>query len=456
MIIFNMLASLIYAVIIGIISSITNKGFSMEILHMSLLDFFILQIFLLIFELYIKSSSKEIKLVKKSKYLNFFKGIIDYERRNVTNEVTEKLVLLSMDKCLEYCRLDTNQNILVSVVEMREVRNMLISSSNERKWFCGHEQFQISDLDDFELIILFYDSYSELFQLYKQFENRLLDDRLLFYRRHEEIRFKSYFLFDEKYAIVEDKEGCYWIYSDPNVVDAYIKDFISNQKKSVQFGRTQNQDSLFLNQSIKEFYGDGNVPEIHLGKIGNVGKNILDLGTGAGRLLSYFTDSSKYEVIAMDKDETALNECKKNYGIYPHIKFIWEEFNENSFQSNQFDLIIAFNSLYHTDRASISKVISRVKYILKPGGYFLLTLKTLEGNEKVYQHAGELFPKEPENTFINTEFPDYYLPHHFCNKEEIDIYLGKFSKVIYKEEIPFKEHNGDIVQGRGFFYILQK
>ena len=86
----------------------------------------------------------------------------------------------------------------------------------------------------------------------------------------------------------------------------------------------------------------------------------------------------------------------------------------------------------------------------------MLTLKTLDGNEKVYRHAGELYPEKPENTFINTEFPDYYLPHHFCDNEEIDMYLNKFSNVVYKEEIPYEEHNGVIVQGRGFFFILQK
>ena len=101
-------------------------------------------------------------------------------------------------------------------------------------------------------------------------------------------------------------------------------------------------------------------------------------------------------------------------------------------------------------------MINRIKQILKPGGYFLLTLKTLEGNEKIYKHAGELYPDKPENTFVNTDFPDYYLPHHFCDDEEISMYLNKFSKVIFKEEIPYKEHNDVIVQGRGFFYILQK
>lgn len=368
----------------------------------------------------------------------------------------DKLVFLSLEKCLNYCRLDKNENILVSVDVMKEIIDMLNCSSGKRRMFCRLEQFQIKDIDNYDFIIIFYDNYAQLFKLYKQYGNQLVNNKILFYRRHEEIEFKSYYIFNNQYAVVEDKDNFYWIYSNPDIVDAYTRDFIAIKKKSVQYGKTQSQDSLFLNQSIKEFYGDGNIPELHLDKLDKIGKKILDLGTGAGRILNYFTDSSKYEVVAMDKDETALNECKSNYGFYSNIKFLWEEFNECSFQPNQFDLIIAFNSLYHTDRATLSKVVSRIKQILKQDGYFLFTLKTLEGNEQVYQHAGELYPEKPENTFINTEFPDYFLPHHFCDEEEIDNYLRKFSKVLYKEEIPFKQYNGDIVQGRGFFYMLQK
>lgn len=453
----NTIISFIYAIIIAIISSFENKGFNTGILHFALFDFLVVQIFLLVLEMYRERLSKEVRFLKEQKYKKIITGLMEYDEKENIDQVKEKLVSFALEKCLEYCKLEQNQDIRISKTIMKEIKDMLVASAKERKCFYKIKHFQISDLERFDSIIIFYNSYSELYKLNEIYGKQLVNEKLSFYRKHEEIEFKSYYVFDERYAIVEEIEENYVIYSRHDIVLNYIKDFVANEKKSVPFGRTQGQDSLFRNQAIKEFYGDGNIPDIHLDKIiDSIGRKILDLGTGAGRLLSYFTDESKFEVIAMDKDETALNVCKQNYGEYNNIDFLWSEFDENSFQVNQFDMVIAFNSLYHTDRASILNVISRVKQILKPGGYFLLTLKTLEGNEKVYKHAGELFPEKPENTFINTEFPDFYLPHHFCDNEEIDMYINKFTGVVYREEIPYEEHNGVIVQGRGFFFILQK
>lgn len=453
----NTLISFIYAVIIAIISSVGNNGFNTEILHLALFDFLIVQIFLIVLEMYRDRSSKEIEFLKKKKYQELVNSLIEFDKEEDTDQVKKKLVLLALKECTEYCNFKQNQNIQISVTAMNELKGMLISSTAERKYFCSIKHFQISDIEKFDVVIVFYDSYSELYFLEQLYGEQLINKKLTFYRSHKETDFRSYYIFGEQYSIVEDREGCYILYSNHDIILRYIQDFSANAARSVPFGRTQSQDSLFQNQAIKEFYGDGNIPNIHLNEIANnIGRTILDIGTGAGRLLSYFTDATKYEVIAMDKDKTALNECKKNYSSYPHITFLWEEFNENSFKSKQFDVIIAFNSLYHTDRANISKIINRIKQILKPGGYFLFTLKTLEGNEKIYRHAGELYPEKPENTFINTGFPDYYLPHHFCDTDEISIYLNKFSKVVFKEEIPYKEHDGVIVQGRGFFFILQK
>ncbi len=454
--IINTIISFVYAVIIAIISSFENQGFNVKILHFALFDFLVVQIFLLVIEMYRERLSREARFLKVQKYKKFITGLMEYHEKEDIDQVKEKLVLFSLEKCLEYCKLEQNQDIRISKTIMKEIKEMLVALAKERKCFYKIKHFQISDIERFDSIIIFYNSYSELYKLNEIYGKQLVNEKLSFYRKHEEIEFKSYYIFDEQYAIVEDIEENYLIYSRHDIVLNYIKDFVANEKKSVPFGRTQGQDSLFRNQAIKEFYGDGNIPNIHLDKIDSIGRKILDLGTGAGRLLSYFTDESKFEVIAMDKDETALNVCKQNYSAYNNIDFLWSEFDENSFQVNQFDMVIAFNSLYHTDRASILNVISRVKQILKPGGYFLLTLKTLEGNEKVYKHAGELFPEKPENTFINTEFPDFYLPHHFCDDEEIDMYINKFNGIVYREEIPYEEHNGVIVQGRGFFYILQK
>lgn len=454
--IINTIISFAFSAIIAIATSYFDGGFSVALIRPALYDFFIVQIFLAVLEIYLERFSKERKFLNEKQNQELVKQLVAYKSKP-KNLVTSKLISLSLEECIKFCKLNVADSYYFPATMVLPIINLLTESTTKKLYFCSLNKFAVEDINIFDTIIVFYDDYTQLYRFFKKYEdNTQIRKKLLFYRRHEDIELNCYYIFDNKYVFVKNKEYAFCIYSDTSTIEAYIKDFDAIKQKSVPWGKTQGQDSLFKNQSIKEFYGDGNVPNIYLEKMGNIGENILDLGTGAGRLLSYFTDSTKYHVIALDKDETALKECKKNYGQYSHISFIWDEFTENSFGPNQFDLVIAFNSLYHTDRANILKAIKRVKQILKPGGYFLLTLKTLEGNEMIYQHAGELVPEKPENTFINTDFPDYYLPHHFCDIAEIEVYLSMFSKVVFQEEIPFRQHNGDIVQGRGFLYILQK
>lgn len=60
--IFNTFISLVYAIIIAAVSSKTDEGFSANILHMALFDFFVVQIFLLVFEMFLVISSKEVDI----------------------------------------------------------------------------------------------------------------------------------------------------------------------------------------------------------------------------------------------------------------------------------------------------------------------------------------------------------------------------------------------------------
>ncbi len=353
--IINTIISLSYAVIVAIISSMGGNVLNAETLHFALFDFFMVQIFLLVIEIYRGVSSEEMKFLKKPNYRKYIEGLMEFDKSGNASPIKEKLVLSSLSKCLEYCRMKENQDVRLSITAMKEVKDMLVVSSKERKYFCRMEHFQTSDIDNFDFVIIFYNTYSELYPFEQHFGKLLASKKVTFYRKHEETNIASYYLFDENYTIVEEKDSNYILYSNREIVLEYIKDFAAHRLKSVPLGKTQSQDSLFLNQAIKEFYGDGNIPNIHLDKIPTgIGRKILDLGTGAGRLLNYFTDASKYEVIAMDKDKTALEECKRNFREYSHIEYVWDKFDENSFQSNQFDIIIAFNSLYHTDRANIS------------------------------------------------------------------------------------------------------
>lgn len=452
----NSVISFVGAIVIAFIS-VFFTGTNADILHYALYDFFIIQIFLFLLEIYIDIFSDFKKLMQQEPYRELIQQLDIYEKKQRDDELLDKVLSIAIEECVRYTKMQSIDSCQVSSYMAERIFKTLLPKSSIIYLFCDYKQFQRSFVEIFTEIVVFYDNYEQLYRFFRKFEDLpSVKNKVRFYRRHEETPFRTYFIIDNKYIVLENSIGSYLIQSNSDTMKKYLADFSVVKAKSVTWGKTQYQDSLFLNQSIKEFYGDGNVPDLHLDKISGTYKKILDLGTGAGRLLYHFTDSNQFDITAMDKDDTALSECKKSFQQYSHISYVSSEFNEDSFAPDMFDMVIAFNSLYHTDRASILKVIKRVKMILKKGGYFLFTLKTLEGNETIYKNARELIPEKPENTYIDTAFPDYYLPHHFCNDEEVQLYLNMFSSVIYSEEIPYREHNGDIVQGRGFYFILQK
>ena len=456
-IIINSLVSFIVSVVIIGISLIDKENSIQECLRFGLYDFIILEVFLMVLELYIYFFSDYLSLLKNKKYRNFLKNLSSFVAEKNNNLVIKCIIKILLEECEEYCKSSNISSFTTSVYLIDRIKNELCHKCKTKKFLCDIKDFCSDYINQFDETVVFYNNYAELYRFSRLFAQiSLTDGNVKFYRRNETSSLKTFFILDHKYVFVKRDVQFYNIYMDENLVQRYIEDFIKIKNESVLWGKTQEQDSLFLNQSVREFYGDGNIPELHLDKIQTEYNTILDLGTGTGRLLYYFRDSGKYQVTAMDKDSMVIDECCKKFGQHSHIKFLNEEFNEMSFEPQKFDIVIAYNSLYHTDRTTMYKIISRVKIILKDGGHFLLTLKTLEGNESLYKNAREIIPEHPENTFLDTKFPDYYLPHHFCDNEEIDMYIRMFSKVIYRESIPYKEYNGDIVQGEGIYLILQK
>lgn len=449
--------SFVFAVITGIISYFSASFSFAETLRWSLYDFLFLQIFLIVLEIYKDYTSEVRNLMKKEKYISLMQNLNHYEEENENRDfVLDELLSILIEECKQYCRLESVNGQTISM----RLAELLIKSLSEKKLrryvVCHIKQFSKRYVDKSTETVVLYEDYTDLYKSSVNFSELSGKYEIQFYRKRREVQVDSFCLINDNLLLIERDENNCWIYTTKEEIEKYSDKFKEIRDQAVCFGMTQPDDSLFMFQSIKEFYGPGNLPDLHLEKIKESFRKILDIGTGSGRILQYFIDSAKYEVIAMDTDRVALEDCKKEYGRYNHIAIRNEEFTEKSFSANMFDLVIAFNSLYHTTRSNIYTRINRVHTILKNGGYFILTLKTLEGNENIYRNADELIPEKPEHTYLKTLFPDSYLPHHFCDSEEINLYINMFSEVVYHEDIPFKMHDNDIVQGKGVFYILRK
>lgn len=210
--------------------------------------------------------------------------------------------------------------------------------------------------------------------------------------------------------------------------------------------------SIWIWPEIYDHYSTA-PPNLHLEKLEPPVRTVLDIGCGVGRALELFALMG-CEVTGIDEDSHAIELCQNKFRdrkIGP-IKFINDRFRDGSLNDAKFDVVIAYNSIYHCKKEEFFSVIKHISKILNPGGYLLLTVKTVDGNQAVFEGATQIEP----NTWIGCNYPDYQVVHHFCTYEEIAEIEALFSKTVYKEEIPLVRSDGMIVQGQGFYMMLRK
>lgn len=125
---------------------------------------------------------------------------------------------------------------------------------------------------------------------------------------------------DDYNAIAENYAKCY---SEINLYKSYIKDFL-----------------IKLN-----------------------GKDILDVGCGAGQFTNYFCELG-FNAIGIDFSNELLSIAKKNY---PNIVFIYDDICEYK-TNKRFDGIFVKDMFFHLPDEDIIKTLKLFKKILKPQG----------------------------------------------------------------------------------------
>jgi SAM-dependent methyltransferase len=95
-----------------------------------------------------------------------------------------------------------------------------------------------------------------------------------------------------------------------------------------------------------------------------INKKVLDLGCRDGRLTRHFIDQN--EVVGLDIDKIALEECAKNL----NIETKWVDFSiQIPLPTSSFDVIVAGEVIEHLPCPSIT--VAEVSRILKPNGLFI-------------------------------------------------------------------------------------
>lgn len=146
----------------------------------------------------------------------------------------------------------------------------------------------------------------------------------------------------------------------------------------------------------------------------------FDLGCGVGRHVIFLAREG-YEVYASDFSESAVRYCQawlRREGLAATI--VQKDMTEISYPDGFFDLMIAYNVIYHTTFNGMKELVQTIRGKLRPGGHFFVTLKSTEG--WLYGKGVEI----EKNTFLR---PGKGVPVHFSTEDEIETLFGDFELV---------------------------
>ncbi len=172
-------------------------------------------------------------------------------------------------------------------------------------------------------------------------------------------------------------------------------------------------------------------------------EKILDLGFGIGRHTILFAKKG-FDVYGIDPSSSGLGFAMK-WAQQERIilKLITGDMNQLPFKNNFFDLIIAWNVIYHGTAEIIHNTINEIMRCLKIGGYLLCTLISTKHNK--YGVGKEI----ESGTFVISEETEKSHPHHYFSKDEITRYLKGFTPIICDDKEQF-------YPGLFHWYILTK
>jgi len=160
-------------------------------------------------------------------------------------------------------------------------------------------------------------------------------------------------------------------------------------------------------------------------------QKVLDLGSGVGRHTILFAKEG-FDVYGMDPSPTGfkytLNWFEREK-IPP--KLILGEMTQLPFDNDSFDLIVAWNVIYHGTSEIIHITINEIIRCLRNNGYFLYTLISTKHNK--FGKGREI----EKNTFIIEKEMEKSHPHHYFNKKEITKFFNRFTHLTCTDEEQF-------------------
>lgn len=113
------------------------------------------------------------------------------------------------------------------------------------------------------------------------------------------------------------------------------------------------------------------------------GERVLELGCGAGYAMKHILHQTLAEqVVGLDLSPTIIRSAairNKKALKADRAKFVHANVNKLPFQDCHFDRVFSIHAIYFWD--DLAPTLSEIHRVLKPGGYFIITLCDGKGDE---------------------------------------------------------------------------
>jgi SAM-dependent methyltransferase len=176
-------------------------------------------------------------------------------------------------------------------------------------------------------------------------------------------------------------------------------------------------------------------------------KTVLDVGCGRGRHSLYLAEMG-FKVTATDLSPDGirqLNEQARLKKLEDNITTQVCDMLDLPFNMDQFDCVLAFNSVYHTDYDGLKKIIDNITDFLNDSGGLYITFNSK--SNKSYRDPDN--SRINEYTIIKTQGSEKGIPHTYLAYEEVIDLLSAFN-ILKIQHIQDFYHRGD-----SFHYFVE-
>lgn len=153
-------------------------------------------------------------------------------------------------------------------------------------------------------------------------------------------------------------------------------------------------------------------------------RRALDLGCGVGRH-ALFLAGLGFEVRALDASESGLAHCRqaaRAAGL--PLALAKGLMSDLPFAPGAFDYVLAWNVIYHGDRAVVARALSEIARVLRAGGTFQGTLLST-----AHESHGRGREVAPGTFVVEGASDDKVHPHHYCDETGARALLRKSFEV---------------------------